>query len=70
MFQKLFSRGVTINWASLIIGSKFTVFACFSLYLRAVFQVQAPGGLMFGGAHFWNFTAPRHKECKCQEFYS
>ena len=23
---------------------------CFSLYLRAIFQVQAPGGLIFGGA--------------------
>ena len=36
-----------IDWASLIVGSKFTVFA---LYLRAIFQVQAPGGLIFGGA--------------------
>ena len=33
-----------IDWASLIVGSKFTVFA-----LRAIFQVQAPGGLIFGG---------------------
>ena len=23
---------------------------CFTLYLRAIFQVQAPGGLVFGGA--------------------
>ena len=23
---------------------------CFTLYLRAVFQVQPPGGLIFGGA--------------------
>ena len=23
---------------------------CFTLYLRAIFQVQAPGGLIFGGA--------------------
>ena len=61
-----------IDWASLIVGSKFIVFAyCFSLYLRAVFQVQSPGGgsyiwrggltedfwgLMHGGAYFWNFT--------------
>ena len=28
----------------LIVGSKFTVFALFTLYLRAIFQVQAPGG--------------------------
>ena len=33
-----------IDWASLIVGSKFTVFAFFSLYLRA------PWGLIFGGA--------------------
>ena len=36
-----------IDWASLIVGSKFTVFA---LSLRVIFQVQAPGGLIFGGA--------------------
>ena len=38
------------NWPSLIVGSKFTVFALFylSLYLRAVFQVQAPRG-----AYIW-----------------
>ena len=41
-----------INWASLIVGSKFTVSAliCYTLYLRAIFPVQAPGGLIFGGA--------------------
>ena len=40
------------DWASLIVGSEFTVFALFfnTLYLRAIFQVQAPGGLIFGGA--------------------
>ena len=26
---------------------------CFTLYLRAIFQVQAPGGLIFGGAYTW-----------------
>ena len=36
-------------WASLIVGSKFTVFALFYLYLRAIFQVQAPGGLYLEG---------------------
>ena len=36
-----------IDWASLIVGSKLTVFA---LYLRAIFQVQDPRGLIFGGA--------------------
>ena len=29
---------------------------CFTVYLRAIFQVQAPGGLIFGGAYFQNFT--------------
>jgi len=45
-----------IDWASLIVGSKFTDLLCFTLYLRAIFQVQAPGGLIFGGAYFRNFT--------------
>ena len=31
-----------IDWASLLVGRKFTVFACFTLYLRAIFQVQGP----------------------------
>ena len=40
-----------IDWASLIVGSKFTGFAFFPLYLRGIFQLQAPaGGLTFGGA--------------------
>ena len=58
-----------IDWASLIAGSKSTVLLCFSLYLRAIFQVQAPyiwrgdltedflryriGVLIFGGAYTW-----------------
>ena len=32
-----------IDWASFIVGRKFTVFALF-------------GGLIHGGAYFWNFT--------------
>ena len=39
-----------IDWASLIVASKFTIFALLSLYLGAIFEVQAPGGLIFGGA--------------------
>jgi len=39
-----------IDWASLIVGSRLPFLLCFTLYLRAVFQVQAPGGLIFGGA--------------------
>ena len=35
-----------IDWASRIVGNILTVFA---LCLRAIFQVQGPGGLIFGG---------------------
>ena len=50
-----------MDWASPIVESKFTVLLCFTLYLRAIFQVQAPGGLyleglIHGGAYFRNFT--------------
>ena len=46
-----------IDWVSLIVGSKFTFFLlCFTLYLRAIFQVQAPRGLYlerrFNGGFF------------------
>ena len=41
---------VKLDWASLIVGSKLTVFAhCFTLYLRTIFQVQAPGGFYLEG---------------------
>ena len=44
------------NWASLIVGSEFTVLLCFTLYLKAIFQGQAPGGLylerLFNGGFF------------------
>ena len=38
-----------IDWASLFLGRKFTVFLRFTLYLRAIFKVQAPGG-----AYIWS----------------
>ena len=38
------------DWASLIVGSKFTVSLCFTLYLRAISKYKPPGGLIFGGA--------------------
>ena len=41
---------LNVNWASLIVGSKFTVFACFTLCLREIFQLKANQGLIFGGA--------------------
>ena len=43
-----------INWASLVVGRKFTVFALFSLEFEGNFQVQAPGELIFGGAIEWS----------------
>ena len=39
-----------IDWASIIVGRKFTVFAFFYLVFEGNFQVQAPGGLIFKGA--------------------
>ena len=39
-----------INWASLMVGRNFTVFALFYFVFEGNFQVQAPGGLIFGGA--------------------
>ena len=70
-----------IDWASLIVGRKFTIFALFYFVFEGNFQVQAPGGLILfcsgnlkegflhyefeelifgglvhGGAYFWNFT--------------
>ena len=48
-----------IDWASLILGRKFTIFLCFTLYLRAIFKYKPPGGgrgrgrLIFGGAKKW-----------------
>ena len=57
-----------INWTNLILGRKFTVFLCFTLYLRAISKYKVPiwrgdltegflryefGGLIFEGAHTW-----------------
>ena len=39
-----------IDSASFIVGGKFTVFALFYFAFGSNFQVQAPGGLIFGGA--------------------
>ena len=39
-----------IDLASLVVGSKLPFLLCSTLFLRAIFQVQAPGGLIFGGA--------------------
>ena len=39
-----------IDWASITVGSKFTVFALFYFVFEGNFQGQSPGGLIFGGA--------------------
>ena len=39
-----------IDWANLKVGGKFTVFALFCFVFEGNFLVQAPGGLIFGGA--------------------
>ena len=46
-----------IDRASLTAGSKFTVFALFYLYLRAILQAQAPGGLYLEGRFNGGFFA-------------
>ena len=40
--------GFKINWASLTVGRKFTVFALFYSVFEGNFKVQAPGG-----AYIW-----------------
>ena len=39
-----------IDWASLKVGRKFAVFALFYFVFYGNFQVQAPAGLIYGGA--------------------
>ena len=61
-----------INWATLIVGSKFTVFALFSFVFEGNFPSISPRGLItegflhyrfwgliFGGAYFQNFVVKR-----------
>ena len=46
-----------IDWASLVVGSKFTVFALFYFVFEDNFPSRSPTrGLIFGGAYFRNFT--------------
>ena len=50
-----------IDWASLILGRKFTAFLCLTLYLRAISKCKPPGGrgLVFGGAIYRRVFALR-----------
>ena len=50
-----------IDWASVIVGSKFTVFTLFYIVFEGNFPITSPGGLIFGGVYTWrglfrNFT--------------
>ena len=38
------------DWASLVVGRKFTVFPLFYFVFEGNFQAQVPRGLIFGGA--------------------
>ena len=51
-----------IDCASFIFGINLPFLLCFLLYLRAIFQVEAPTGLICGGAFTWRGL--------CLEFYS
>ena len=76
-----------IGWASLIVGSKFTVFVLFYFVFEGNFPSTSPwganiwrgdltegflrhqfGGLIFGGAYFWNSTVfqPKSKRIRVQ----
>ena len=39
-----------IDWASLVVGNKFTVFALFYLVFEGNFPSRSPRGVIFGGA--------------------
>ena len=42
-----------IDWASLMVGSRFTVFALFYVVFAGNFLSTSPWGLIFGGAYTW-----------------
>ena len=42
-----------IDWASLIVGSKFTVFSLFYFVFEGNFPSTSPVGLIIGGAYIW-----------------
>ena len=48
-----------IDWASLIVRRKLTVFVLFYYVFEGNFQVQAPGGLIFVGRFNGGFFALR-----------
>ena len=48
-----------IDWASLIVGRKFTVLLCFTLHLKAISKYKSPGGLYLEGPFNGGFFALR-----------
>ena len=48
-----------IDWVSLIVGRKFTILLCFTLYLRAISKYKPPGGLYLEGRFNGGFFALR-----------
>ena len=48
-----------IDWASLIVGRKFTVFALFYFVFEGNFQVQAQAGFYLEGQFYGGFFALR-----------
>ena len=46
-----------IDWANLILGRKFIVFLCFTLYLRAISKYKSLGGLYLEGRFNGGFFA-------------
>ena len=53
VWRGLYSKGnlrFKIEWASLLFGSKFTIFALFHLVFEGNFPSTSPWGLIFGGA--------------------
>ena len=50
-----------IDWASLTVGRKFTVFALLYFVFEGNFQVQVQAPPPHGGAYFRNFTVIAYK---------
>ena len=48
-----FIFGGAYLWASLVFGSKFTVFTLFYFVFESNFPSTSPRGLIFGGAYAW-----------------
>ena len=69
-----------IDWASLIVGSEFTVFAFFLLLYLRVISLEGRihtclgglplEGLIHGGAYFRNFTVSQRREVSVKHTFS